>query len=423
MLSTILAWLVVGNTLWWHRFEFGPRIPTYSVPPCGGEDAFEDVWPVILQSYYKKIPDTAEAKATCRESVLKSGLSACLDPFSRFLGKEDTAEVREDLRGSIDGGVGLDLRVENGHVVVLGVTPNAPADFSKKIEKGDVIVAIDDESTDSYQGLSNIDVLRKVVNRLRGSPGSTVTVVVEKSDSHRTEPVVLERSEIVASTVSGAVMREDVAYVRIRQFTGHTPEQFLYALFSTALRDDGSWRPLIIDLRGNTGGSVQSALLISYLFARHISDVMITYISENLPSESKQVIDLIPQGVIGLWSDAGRFADVPFLILTDNHTASASEIFIGIMRDWRKTLLIGTHTFGKGVMETVLELPRGRSIALTTHEFLLGNSRIKVHGVGFAPDVEVVSEHDIIAGDMDHLDDRSLDNQLEVAIGIARTLQ
>jgi len=287
---------------------------------------------------------------------------------------------REDFNGSF-AGVGITVMEYYKNIIIVSILPESSADKSGKFHKGDVIVAVDDEYVKDKP-------LMYVVRKIRGSHGSEVKISVERGGKLM-EPVTLVRERIEIPSVKAVDIDEQTTLLKISRFDRHTPilvfEEINSRVGSRLFLHDFTKKNFIIDLRGNPGGLLESVLSITSFFSDNPDDVM-TILKGR---ESEQVITVGNRGDFSSSIYKGIFNDLHFVILVDRWSASASEIFAGIIQDWGKAKIIGVPTFGKGSVQNVFVLKDRDGLHLTIAEYFVGNGRKKVNGVGISPDILV----------------------------------
>jgi carboxyl-terminal processing protease len=305
------------------------------------------------------------------DGALKGLFESLEDPHSAYLTETDMRSLNDTTSGEF-GGVGLYINKQilseenkgtSSFVEVVAPIEGTPA-FHAGIQAGDLIVKIEGESTEKL----SID---EVVNRLRGKPGTTVTVTVQRGPGVQFD-VPLTRAVIQVPTVRYALMPGGIGYIRIIQFTPYTDDKVQEAI--ETFRSQG-YRSLIIDLRSNPGGLLSSVVETADLF---FDDGVIVSTRSRIPAENA-VYEAKPGTIVP--------ADIPIVVLIDNGSASASEIFAGVMKDRKRATLLGTKTYGKGSVQQVRSLGR-TGFRLTTARYYTP-SGVTIDKVGVSPDLEV----------------------------------
>jgi carboxyl-terminal processing protease len=314
--------------------------------------------------------DYVDAAAVGYDNLARAaihGMVESLDPHSEFLESKDNAELEEDLSGEF-GGVGIQVEVRAGKIVVIAPMPGTPADRAG-IRRGDEITSIDGQLV---AGSSGMDV---VVDRLRGKPHTRVALGVSRPAERRSFAVTLEREVIkVDSVTHAAVLQGDVGYVLVTEFSEHTGEQFANAVDGLLKKNINS---LVIDLRNNPGGLLDAAVEVAEPFFG--KGELIVSTRGRKPSDQEE-----------FRSEAdGRPLDLPVAILINQDTASAAEIVTGALKDRAKAVVVGERSFGKGSVQSIIKLKNGEGLRLTTAKYYTP-SGLSLHQKGVTPNVEVI---------------------------------
>lgn len=298
------------------------------------------------------------------EGSLK-GMVAELDPHSSYLPPELFRTFRADTNGEF-GGVGIEVDFRNDEVTVIAPIEGSPAARSG-VRSGDRIVAIDKYSV---RGKS----AEELVQRMRGKPGSTVVITVRRRDQSTLLNFELTRAVIEVASVSVTMLVDDIAYVRLKQFQNGTHTEFLAAVGRLRKEAPGGLAGVILDLRNNPGGLVNEATAVADEF---LSSGVI-YSTRRRGSEIDQV-----QATPG-----GALAEEPMVVLVNEFSASASELVAGALQDNRRGSVVGARTFGKGSVQSIIDLPDNAGLRLTTMRYYTPNGNA-IQARGIAPDVLV----------------------------------
>ena len=301
------------------------------------------------------------------ESAIR-GIVEDLDAHSRFLDSTDYEDIRIATSGSY-AGVGLDLKLREGRITVVEPIAGAPAEIAG-ILPGDVVVSIDETPVDA-------DDVDAIVNRMRGAPGTPITLDVTREGQADPLRFALTRAEIQVKTVQSTYLGNGYAYVRLTGFTESTPGDLERA--ARALRDEAGRElaGLVLDLRNNPGGVLESAVEVADLF-----------IDEGLIVRGS---GRIHQARFAQYAyPGGALEEVPLAVLVNAGSASASEIVAGALKDHERGRLVGERTYGKGSVQSVVPLGGGNAIKLTTSRYLTPSGR-SINGTGIEPDVGVAS--------------------------------
>lgn len=295
------------------------------------------------------------------------------DPYSVFLTPDDTNKFQEVVDGSFEG-IGAEIGIQNDRLAIIAPLKNSPAEKAG-IKAGDIIISIDGTAADSLS-------LDDAVTKLRGSKGTTVTVVVLHPDATEQSSIVITRDTIhidsVESEIKHTTANDSVAYVRVNTFTGTTDTEFADALRTVALEQP---RGYIIDLRNNPGGYLDSAInMLGHFVGKKVAVIEEFNDGKQLPHHS---------------DGAAELADTPVVVLVDKGSASAAEIFAGALQDYARATIMGTQTFGKGTVQNFEQLDDGSSLKITVARWLTPNGNT-IEGTGVTPDrvVEQSAEGD-----------------------------
>lgn len=334
----------------------------------------------LIDRYY--IGDVDETDLS--EGVYKGYIEGLGDPYSVYYDEEETKQMSESLSGEF-GGVGalMSQDRETGVITVLQVYDGSPAQEAG-MRDGDTLYKVEGEEVTGED-------LSDVVSKVKGEKGTQVTLTVLRADTGEEEELTITRDTIEAQTVSCEMKEGNVGYIRITEFDTVTYEQYKEALED--LEDQGMER-LIVDLRSNPGGNLDTVCDILDLM---LPEGLIVY-TEDKNGEREEYT-----------SDEENQFDKPLVVMMNGYSASASEIFAGAIQDYGLGQIVGTQSYGKGVVQSVFDLQDGTSVKLTIAEYFTPNGR-SIDGEGITPDVEVEYQYDENNPDAD--------NQLEKAMEV-----
>lgn len=321
---------------------------------------FAEVMDRVKAAYVEPIDDK-----TLLENAIK-GMLSNLDPHSAYLEPEAFAELQESTSGEF-GGLGVEIGQEDGFLKVVSPIDDSPA-AAAGIQAGDFIIKIDGQPT---KGLS----MMEAVEKMRGKPGTVIILTLIREGGQPFD-VELKRAIIKTKSVKSQLLEGDYGYIRISQFQVNTGEEVGKALASLK-KDNGGKKlgGLVLDLRNNPGGVLQAAVEVSDHF---LTKGLIVYTKGRIAnSELRFSADK---------SDASE--GVPLVVLINGGSASASEIVAGALQDHKRGILMGTDSFGKGSVQTVLPLNNDRALKLTTALYFTPKGR-SIQAQGIIPDVEV----------------------------------
>ncbi|MGH8822242.1 MAG: S41 family peptidase [Rhodoferax sp.] len=310
-----------------------------------------------------------------------SGMVSGLDPHSEYFDKAAFKEFREGTSGKFVG-VGIEITQEDGLVKVVSPIEGSPA-FKAGIKPNDLITKIDDTP---IKGMSLTDAVKK----MRGQPGTKVTLTILRKSESRTFPVTLTREEIQTHSIRGKMIEPGYAWIRISQFQDDTVSEFVRKAEEIYKRDP-NLKGLVLDLRNDPGGLLDSAVAISAAFLPSNSVVVST--KGQLP-DSNVTYTAAPEfyqrsgGADPLQNLPAGLKTVPLVVLVNEGTASASEIVSGALQDYKRGIIMGHQTFGKGSVQTVLPLGPDTGLKLTTARYYTPSGR-SIQAEGIVPNVIV----------------------------------
>ncbi|MDA9680133.1 S41 family peptidase [Gammaproteobacteria bacterium] len=329
-----------------------PRLPLNELR------VFADAFNKISNAYVEEIDDK-----TLLENAIKGMLSQ-MDPHSSYLDKDSFDDLQESTSGNY-GGLGIEIGMEDGLLKVISPIDDTPA-ANAGVESGDLIIQLDGTPV---KGMS----LSEAIETMRGEPGSNIEILLIKADSPTPTPITLTRQIIKVASVRQRYLEEGFGYLRIAQFQSGTGDEVEKAIIQ--LKDEGDLEGLIIDLRNNPGGVLQSAVAVSDVF---LDDGLIVYTRGRMMGSETLYNARTPDSIRG----------VPIVVLVNTGTASASEIVAGALQDHGRAIVMGTTTFGKGSVQTILPLTNEKAIKLTTARYYTPNGK-SIQAEGIIPDIWV----------------------------------
>ena len=297
------------------------------------------------------------------------GMVAGLDTHSAYLDAEEYEEILISTAGSYSG-VGLNVSIENNQVVVVAPFDGTPAKRAG-IRSGDIIISIDDMPVVH-------DNLGETISRMRGKPGTRVKIVVSRADVAEPLSFDLERTHIRVASVKGNMLEPGYGYLRISQFSDNTGAELEDALRKLMKEAGGRLDGLILDLRDNPGGVLDSAV--------EVADVFLN---------SGLVVSANGRADDARFSMSARRGDLlhgaRLAVLVNAGSASSSEIVAGALKDLNRATIVGSQTYGKGSVQTVMPLSGGRALKLTTSRYFTPSGE-SIHERGITPDIVVISD-------------------------------
>jgi len=336
--------------------------------------AFAEVFGAIKSNYV----ETVEDKKLITEAI--SGMLTGLDPHSAYLDQEAFKELQVGTQGEF-GGLGIEVGMEEGFVKVVSPIEDTPA-FRAGLKPGDFIIKIDDTSV---KGMT----LNDAVKRMRGKPRTTIRLTIMRKGEAKPFEVTLTRDVIRVQSVKSKLIEPGFGWVRVSQFQEHTGENLVKHL--EGLYKSGPLKGLILDLRNDPGGLLNGAVGISSAFLPARAAVVST---DGRTEDAKRKFIAAPEDYLrGNRDDYLRnlpaaVKTVPMVVLVNGGSASASEIVAGALQDHKRATLIGTPTFGKGSVQTILPLGNNTAIKLTTARYYTPNGR-SIQAKGITPDILV----------------------------------
>ncbi len=292
------------------------------------------------------------------------GMLSSLDPHSAFMKPEDFKELQVETKGKFTG-IGIEITIKDGVLTVVSPIEGTPA-FKAGIQANDKILKINGKSTKNM-------TLIQAVKLLRGPKGTTVTISIYRSGWNKLKDIKLVRDVIPIKSVRSKVLESGYGYVRITNFQAKTEKELKKAL--RGLEDKVKLKGLIIDLRNNPGGLLDQAVAVSDEF---LESGLIVYTDGRL-EDSKMRFYAKPNRVHHRY---------PIVILVNGGSASASEIVAGALQDNKRAVIVGTQTFGKGSVQTIIPLEEGAAIRLTTARYYTPSGR-SIQAKGITPDIVV----------------------------------
>ena len=356
---------------------------------------FAEVMERVKRDYVDPIDDR-----TLIESAIR-GMVSDLDRHSQFLDANEYEEIRISTTGSYSG-VGIEVSTVDDSIVVIAPIDDTPAQRAG-IQSGDKIVAIDGTIVD-------IENHNQIIGKMRGRAGTQVIVSVARNEAENWLVFSLTRELIKVASVYQEVLKPEFGYLRISQFNETTAEEVSTAIdemMDEVKSETGQMLGgLVLDLRNNPGGILDAAVDVSDLFLD--SGVIVT--ADGRTPESRFTHD----------ANRGDILDgAVMVVLVNEGSASASEIVAGALQDHNRALVLGTSTFGKGLVQTVMPLSKGRAIKLTTSRYYTPSGD-SIHEVGIEPDVFIEGSPEYPALGMNAQLDREHDDQLTEAIETLR---
>ena len=357
------------------------------LPFPGGEEAVSQetkeklsgIQALIEKEYIGEVDEDALQTGICQGYVGALG-----DPYSAYYDEEQTSALMETTQGEYGGiGVVLTQNLDTGVTTASSVYEDSPA-MKAGMKDGDIIYQVEGRD------VSGMD-LEEISGNIKGEKGTTVEITVLRGEDREEVTLTITRDTIQAETVKTRMLEDEIGYLAISEFDSVTLEQYKEGL--EELKAQGM-EGLIVDLRGNPGGNLDTVCEILDLM---LPEGLIVYTEDKDGNRQE------------FTSDEAQEVQVPLAVLVDGNSASASEIFAGAIQDYGLGQIVGTQSYGKGVVQSVFDLQDGTSVKLTIAEYFTPNGR-SIDGEGITPDVEVEYQYDENNPDAD--------NQLEKAMEV-----
>lgn len=321
---------------------------------------FTEVFAKIKNDYVEPVDDKELLEDAIR------GMLGGLDPHSSYLDKESYAELQEGTTGEF-GGLGIEVGMEDGFVKVISPIDDTPAQRAG-IKAGDLIIRLDDTPV---KGMS----LNDAVEIMRGKPGTVIVLTIVRDGEDKPLKISITRDVIKVKSVRFRTLEPGFGYVRISNFQAHTTEDLRKALDELKTENNNDLKGIVLDLRNNPGGVLNSAVGVSDLF---LEKGLIVY-TEGRVDDSKLRFNAKPGDSI---------KNTPIVVLVNAGSASASEIVAGALQDHKRAIIMGEKTFGKGSVQTILPMTNEAAVKLTTARYYTPNGR-SIQAAGITPDIVI----------------------------------
>jgi len=358
------------------------QAPLQGTPSPGEKERFSifwEAWHILEKEYYGELPTFQEMVY----AAIKGVLNTLDDPHTSFLDPKQAAIARENISGSFEG-IGAVVDMRDGKLVIVEVMEGQPAEKAG-LKSGDIILKVDDTP------IENMTIL-EAVSLIRGPRGTPVKLTILRQGLKEPFEVTIIRQRIELPVVKYKMLEGDIAYIKLRDFSGLAPQKLRKALKELLAQHP---RGIILDLRNNPGGLLSAAIEVASQFVGEGPVVI-----ERFKDGTERIYEAEPGGL-------ATAPSLPLVILVNGKSASASEIVAGAIQDAGRGVLIGEKTFGKGSVQQPFTLSDGSELRVTVARWFTPNGRA-IHQEGLEPDIVVkMTEEDIEAG---------RDPQLEKAI-------
>ena len=351
-------------------------------------ELFTDVMSIIKKSYVEEV----DTKKLIYGAI--NGMITSLDPHSSFMPPDTYNEMKTDTKGAF-GGLGIEISIKDGVLTVISPIEDTPA-FKAGIKSGDMILKIDDKFTKDLN-------INDAVKRMRGQKGSKVILTIMREGFDKPKEFPMVRDIIQVKSVRFHLMDGGYGYVRIAQFQEKTDEDLSKALKTMKEEYKGELKGLVLDMRNDPGGLLDQAVKVSDHFVPE--GKMIVY-TEGREKDSKMQFTA---------KKGGKEPGYPIVVVINGGSASASEIVAGALQDHKRAIILGTQSFGKGSVQTIIPLSDDSGLRLTTARYYTPKGR-SIQAKGITPDIVVEAvELPKAAGKKDtmHLREKDLENHFE----------
>ena len=357
---------------------------------------FTEVLSIVQNQYVDEVPP--------RELIYSAikGTLRGLDPHSSFLDPDSYKDMQVETSGSF-GGLGIEITLKDDVLTIVSPIEGTPA-YRAGLTTGDRIIKIDGLTTKDMQ-------LSDAVKRMRGKPGTKVTISIVREGWAEAKDYDIVREQIRVHSVRENELGGGVAYIKLRQFQEQTPHDLDVALDKAT---KAGMKSLVLDLRNNPGGLLTAAVEVSEKF---IDDgKLVVYTEGRVRNQNMRFTA----------HSKKPYAKMPMVVLLNQGSASASEIVAGALQDWGRAMVVGTQSFGKGSVQTIIPLSDGSGLRLTTAKYFTPKGR-SIHGKGITPDIVVEIPKDPNPPrerplpSADPLEDLKKDVQLQRALDVLKT--
>lgn len=353
--------ILLGGSLTMTQMVLAEKDVTDSqVLPLTEMATLAEVFGRIKKDYVDEVDDKELLENAIR------GMLSGLDPHSNYLDVESFKDLQVGTTGQF-GGLGIEVGMEDGFVKVISPIDDTPAQRAG-VKAGDLVVRLDDKPV---KGMT----LRDAVDIMRGKPGSDIILTIVREGEDKPLKITITRDIIKVKSVKQKVLENGYGYLRITQFQSKTADNLAEALSKVRKESESPINGLVLDLRNNPGGVLNAAVGVSDAF---LNSGMIVY-TEGRVKNSKMSFNATPGDISN---------GVPIVVLVNQGSASASEIVAGALQDHGRALIVGTDTFGKGSVQTILPLNNGNGVKLTTARYYTPSGR-SIQADGIHPDLKV----------------------------------
>lgn len=331
----------------------------------------------VLDTYYLEADNIDPDEMM--DTLYKGYISGLDERYTAYYTPEEYEQLMNDSQGVYVGiGVTVTIDQETGNMVIVTVTEDGPGEAAGLLE-GDTIISIEGESVQDMD-------LDTAVSKIQGEEGTEVTIGVYRESTGETLEKTMTRRKMDAQTVAYSMLEDNIGYIQITAFDEVTVEQFDNAVSDLQSQNI---RGLIVDVRGNPGGNVDS---VCSILDRLLPEGLLVYTIDKNGSKEEE------------YADNEEVLDIPMAVLVNGDSASASEIFAAALQDYDWAEIVGEQTYGKGIVQYIIPLSDGSAVKLTSAKYYTPNGEC-IHGIGVTPDVKVAAD-----------ENSASDTQLEAAV-------
>ncbi|MDA8225582.1 MAG: S41 family peptidase [Betaproteobacteria bacterium] len=403
-IGLILSGILLGVTLTAYLPAIADREAASATLPLDELREFSEVFGKIKSDYVEPVSD----KKLIDDAI--TGMLAGLDPHSEYMDADAFKELQDGTQGQF-GGLGIEVGMEDGLIKVIAPIEDTPAQKAG-IKTGDLIVKLDDTPV---KGMT----INEAVKRMRGEPNTPIVLTIVRKGVNKPFSVKVMRAVIKVKSVKYQLVDPNYGYVHITQFQEHSGEDLVKAINALTAQNKAPLKGVVLDLRNDPGGLLNSAVAVAATFLK--PDSLVVY-TDGRTEDSRMRLTANPENYLRGAQDSDYLRDlpgwiktVPMVVLINGGSASASEIVSGALQDHKRAVIMGTQSFGKGSVQTILPLGNGTGIKLTTARYFTPSGR-SIQAKGITPDI-VVEEGKVVSdGDSDggllNIHEADLENHL-----------
>jgi carboxyl-terminal processing protease len=340
------------------------------VQAAGGSFEHLELFTKVLHYVQSNYVEKVDTKKLIEGAI--KGMLSTLDPHTTYMPSEQFKEMQVDTSGKF-GGLGVEITVTDGYLTVVTAIEDTPA-FKAGVEPGDKIILIEDKVTKVKKNTKGLG-LGDAVGFMRGKKGSKVTLHVLRKGREGLIPIEIERDTINVVAVKGGLVEPDYAWLRVTNFQAHTGQDLRKKIEKLELQNKKPLKGVVLDLRANPGGLLEEAVSVSGLFLDRLP-IVSTIGRDKTKKEVEYSTGVKP------------YKEFKMVVLVNESSASASEIVAGALQDHRRAIIVGKPTFGKGSVQTVIDLENKAGLKLTIARYYTPSGK-SIQSKGIRPDIEI----------------------------------